>query len=483
MAKYKCSLCGYIYDDEKEQVKFSDLSEDWVCPLCGAPKSLFEEVQEETKEEIKEEVVTPKFNNAVAVSKDNVSIERIEDLCIDCGICKNICIEKEGLTFDANSQLCINCGQCIQGCPVGALIPKSSIEEVYDNLDSKICIAYTAPATRVAIGELFGKEVGCFEQSKLVGLLRMLGFKYVLDVTFGADLTILEEASELAYRITHNGVLPMFTSCCPSWVKYTEIFYPELIKNLSTCKSPIGMQGKIVKTYFADKMNLDANNIYTVAITPCTAKKYEISKSNIDGTDAVLTLLEIEKIIKEKDIKYEDIIDSDFDSILGEGSSSGIIFGNTGGVATAALRTVYYLLTNKNIYDIPVTKVNDYLSEVSLNINDKTINVAIINKLSEAKPILASIKNGNSKYHFVEVMNCQGGCIGGGGQPKVSNNDFELKKKRINTLDKRANERNVHFSHENKDIINVYKDYLTRPLSELSEQLLHTTYEDKSGIK
>ena len=343
MKKYRCKICGYIYDDSKEEVKFADLPNDWTCPDCGVPKSLFEEV-----EFVEEESKDDDLKKAIKLYKDNVAIDRVIEKCIDCGICKDACIEREGMNFDKDSELCVNCGQCIQLCPVKALIPKSDIDEFKQAKENgKILIAYISPSTRVSFGDIFNLEPGIFTEKKLVGFLKAIGFDYVLDTNFAADLTIMEEASELIDRIKNNGKLPMFTSCCPAWIKYAEQFYPEILDNISTCKSPIGMMGMVVKEYFTKINNLNKEEIYTVAITPCTAKKFEIKREEIKGTDLVLTMYELEDYIIKNNIKYDDIKESDFDCF--KGSGAGVIFGNTGGVMEAALRTAYYLLTNKNL--------------------------------------------------------------------------------------------------------------------------------------
>lgn len=473
MKKYRCKICGYIYDDSKEEVKFEDLPSDWTCPDCGVPKSLFEEVEEEIEEQEEDTL-----NKAVKISDNNVAIERILDKCIDCGICKDTCIEREGMDFDKNSELCVNCGQCIQACPVKSLVPKSDIEEFNKAKESgKIMIAYTSPSTRVAFGDIFNLEPGTFTQKKLVGFLKYIGFDYVLDTSFAADLTIMEEASELVDRIKNNGKLPIFTSCCPAWVKYAEQFYPEILDNISTCKSPIGMMGMIVNEYFTKQNNLNKENIYTVAITPCTAKKFEIKREEIKGTDLVLTMYELEDYISKNNIKYDDITESDFDGL--KGSGAGVIFGNTGGVMEAALRTAYYLVTNENLENIEFESVRGYkgLREASIKINDLELKVAIIDGMSNAKQVLEDVKNAKSKYDYIEIMNCVGGCIGGGGQPKINiHNEDKIKEKRIENLYNRDKNLKIRFSHENPEIIDLYKNYLGKPLSKLSEELLHTIY-------
>ena len=295
----------------------------------------------------------------------------------------------------------------------------------------------------------------------------------------------MEEASELVSRIQNKGKLPMFTSCCPAWVKYAEEFYPEVLANISTCKSPIGMMGPIVKNYFSKVKNLQPEDMFTVAITPCTAKKYEIKRKEITGTDLVITLNELETYIQENDLKFEDIKEDKFDSLLGEGSGAGIIFGNTGGVMEAALRTANYLLTGQNM-ELETNLFSDVrgyngLREATVKIADSELKIAVIDGILNAKEVLEDVKNGTSKYDYIEIMNCIGGCIGGGGQPKINVSKEDLiRKNRIKGLYNRDDKIKVRFSHENPDIIKVYQDYLINPLSEISEELLHTTYIDRS---
>ena len=485
MAKYRCTICGYIYDDDKEEVKFEDLPDSWTCPLCGVPKSLFEKVEDNQIEEKKEE----KLSNAVKIAKDNPSIERIESKCINCGVCALTCEKLEGRTKEAEKQIvCVNCGQCVQRCPTGALIPKrenGKLEKAKE--EGKICIAYTSPAVRVAIGEEFGMEYGTFAQGKLVSALKELGFDYVFDVTFGADLTIMEEASELIKRVKENKNLPMFTSCCPAWVKYAEIFYPELLNNISTCKSPIGMQGAMVKNYFAEKNNLDKNKLYTVAITPCTAKKYEITREEIEGTDLVLTTTQVADTLKDKKIDFRNLEDKEYDKMLGEGTGAGMIFGNTGGVMEAALRTAYKMLTGEeltqNNIEFNVVRGMENVKEATININGLLLNIAIVHKMADAKQILEDVKNGKSKYHYIEIMNCEGGCVGGGGQPKtIDEKQIEVKEKRIAALYNKDKVQKIRCSHQNPEIISAYEEYLGNPLQGRAKELLHTTYKDRSAI-
>ena len=424
------------------------------------------------------------LDKAVEIAKENVAIDRIIEKCVNCGFCKRNCIEREGIEDLCEGKACVNCGQCVQICPLGAMIPKNDTEKLKEAISSgKICIAYTSPAVRVAIGEAFGMEYGTFAQGKLVSCLRKLGFQYVFDVTSGADLTIIEESNELLERIKNNENLPMFTSCCPAWVKYAEQYYPELLENLSSCKSPIGMQGAIVKEYYIPQNKLE--NTFTVAITPCTAKKYEISRSEIEGTDLVITTKELIDLLKEKEIDFSALEDSQYDSLLGEGSGAGMIFGGTGGVMEAALRTAYNVATGEKFENtkIEFTEVRgmENVREATIDIGGNKINIAVIHKMSSAKPILEDVKNGNSKYHYIEIMNCYGGCIGGGGQPKLKlNQEVEVKEKRKEALYTRDKNVEIRQSHKNPDMIKLYNEFLGDPLGDKAMELLHTNYEDKS---
>lgn len=429
------------------------------------------------------------FKKALYIAKDNPSIERIEEKCIDCGVCTNTCKLRENIENTPDKSICVNCGQCVQTCPTGAIVPKQDKNKLKEALkNKKVCIAYTSPSVRVALGDEFGMEHGSFVQGKLITALRKIGFTYVLDVTFGADLTIMEEASELVERIKNNGTLPMFTSCCPSWVKYAEIFYPEILEHISTCKSPIGMQGEIVKNYFIKKHNLNKEDVFTVAITPCTAKKMEISREEIDGTDLVITTTELANMIKEEEIDFNNLEDGNYDSLLQEASGAGMIFGNTGGVMEAALRTAYHILTGEELekekIEFKDVRGIENVREASIEINGIKLNLAIIHKMSSAIQILEDVKNGTSKYHYIEIMNCVGGCIGGGGQPKFKiNEEIQIKEKRIESLYKRDRDNKIRCCHQNPEIIKVYDEFLGKPMSPKSEELLHTTYKDKSYLR
>ena len=393
----------------------------------------------------------------------------------------------------------MHCGQCIKRCPFDAIVgvdEYNQVEELIKN-KNKIVIVSTSPSVRVGLGDEFGFEKGSFVQGKMVALLKKLGFKYVLDTNFAADLTICEEATELIERITKkNKPLPQFTSCCPAWIKFAETFYPEILPNISTCKSPIGMQGAIIKTYFAKKMGINPNDIVNVALTPCVAKKFEIRREemnisskinkvpNMRDMDFVITTVELSKWAKESKIDLNDLEDEEFDDFMGQASGAGVIFGNTGGVMEAAVRTAYSYLTGNQPSELVLNfkQIRDFdgLRDAEIDINGTKLRVAVAFGLANARTLLESIKNGEY-FDFVEIMSCPGGCIGGGGQPKHYDEDAEYQKARIAALYKRDSELKCRASHQNPQIISLYKEFLGKPASSLAEVLLHTTYKDRSS--
>lgn len=351
----------------------------------------------------------------------------------------------------------------------------------------KIVVAYTSPAVRVALGEEFSSpEVNV--EGKMVSVLKELGFNYVFDATFGADLTIMEEASELIERLQNKKNIPQFTSCCLAWVKYLEIYHPKLTKYLSTCKSPIGMQGAVVKNYFAKMMDIPKENIIAVAITPCTAKKYEITLPNNNDTDFVITTSELAMMIRENNIDFNFLKEKMFDSILSKGSGAGVIFGNSGGVMEAAIRTAYHLITKeelpKKILDFKEVRGYNNMKTATIEIADHKLRLLVVHGCSTIEPLLKELEENNSlEYDFIEVMNCPGGCIGGGGQPLgVVSKQQEIAERRINGLYQEDCKEKVRASYENQDIIDIYNSYLEHPLSKKAEELLHTNYQDLSSI-
>lgn len=441
----------------------------------------------------------------VPIEADNPSIVRNESLCVKCGQCRNVCTSPIGvlgtyaLEQTGDRAICIHCGQCANVCPVDSITEVYEYPEVKAAVEDKdkIVIVSTSPSVRVALGEEFGLPKGAFVQGKMVALLRALGVDYVLDTNFAADLTIVEEASELLARITGatDKPLPQFTSCCPAWVKFAETYYPELLPHISTAKSPIGMQGPTIKTYFAQKMGIDPRKIVNVALTPCTAKKFEIRREEMNAAgqqlgiselrdmDNVITTRELALWAKEAGVDFAGLEDSEFDKLMGEASGAGVIFGNTGGVMEAALRTAYAYFTGeqppKEMLKLEPVRGYDGLREASVELAGRVINVVVVHGTENVRKLIAA---GIEKYHFIEVMTCPGGCIGGGGQPKDFAYDADAARKaRIEGLYERDAEMELHLSHENKEIQQLYQEFYDAPLSELAESMLHTTYQDRSA--
>ena len=443
----------------------------------------------------------------VPIEQDNPSICRNEDLCVKCGQCREVCTKDIGvhgtytLEQTGGKAICIHCGQCSNVCPT------ASITEVYEYLkvkeaikdSGKIVIVSTSPSVRVALGEEFGMPKGSFVQGKMVSLIRELGADYVLDTNFAADLTIVEETSELIQRVTkQDKPLPQFTSCCPAWVKFAETYYPELLPHISTAKSPIGMQGPTIKTYFAQKMGIDPERIVNVALTPCTAKKFEIRREEMNAAgkklgisdmrdmDYVITTRELAKWAKEEGIELGTLEESEYDNFMGEASGAGVIFGNTGGVMEAALRTAYAYITGeqptKDLLKLEPVRGFEGLREASLEINGLVLNVAVVYGTENVRKMIERIRNGEKEYHFIEVMTCPGGCIGGGGQPIDFMTDAnESRKSRIDSLYQRDENMKLRLSHENSEIKLLYEEFYGKPLSQLAEEMLHTQYYDRSN--
>ena len=427
--------------------------------------------------------------NRVIISSKNQAICRIEENCRNCGMCKLVCNSKMGiegyydLEKEDDNPICINCGQCVQSCSFNAIIPKSEIPIVEKNLldREKIVVFSIAPAVRVALGELFGLQAGVNVEKKIVTALKLLGAKYVFDITFGADLTIMEEASEFVERLKENCKLPQFTSCCPSWVQYLETFMPELKNNLSTTKSPVEMQGAVIKTYFSNVKGIDKNKIFSVAIVPCTAKKVEtkagfINGENCFGVDAVLTTTEIGQLFINRGIDLRKIKNSEFDKILGRGSGAGIIFGHSGGVMEATLRTVFYLLNKinppKSFFNLKNVEKSGAIKEGKIDLIVKKIDVAVIYGTAKAREYI--IANRDNLPQFIEVMACPCGCVGGGGQPKYVAGELEnIINKRIKGLKGIDNSSIIRVSYKNPEIINIYNNFLGFPLSSIAKKILH----------
>ena len=396
---------------------------------------------------------------------------------------------------------CIQCGQCVNVCPTGALMEHSEIDSIDAAIKAgKHVIAQAAPAVRAALGEEFGYPIGTPVTGKMAAAMRRLGFERVYDVNFGADLTIMEEGTELLHRLTEGGTLPMITSCSPGWVNYAEYNYGDLLPHLSSCKSPHQMQGAIIKSWWAQQHDVDPKDVFVVSVMPCTAKKFEKQRDQlkVDGladVDAVITTRELARMIRRSGIIFNRLPDEDWDQdIMGDYSGAGVIFGVTGGVMEAALRTVYFKLTGKEHDPIEFTAVRGHdagIREASIDINGTTVNVAIASGMKSASVLLDEIREGKSKYQFIEIMGCPGGCINGGGQPYVRpaflpnepDNILDIyKEKRAQALYTEDERQVVRQSHNNPQIIDLYEKYLGEPNGHLAHKLLHTSYAARVGF-
>lgn len=438
------------------------------------------------------------------------SIVRDNNKCILCRRCVAACAKTQGVFAigmqnrgfktqigsefgkSLNDVACINCGQCIAACPTGALTEKDATKEVWAALNDpdKYVVFQTAPAVRVAIGEEFGMPIGTRCTGKMVAAIRRLGADKVFDVDFAADLTIMEEGTELLNRINNGGVLPMITSCSPGWIKYCEYFYPDFIPNLSTCKSPNQMQGAVTKTYFAKQNDLDPRDIYVVSVMPCTAKKFEIARPEFgrDGyrdVDANLTTRELARMIRQAGLDFVHLPDEEFDDMLGESTGAAVIFGVTGGVMEAALRTVVDVLTGE---DMPRLEYDDVrglegIKEATVSVNGTDINVAIVHGTANAAKLLNAIRAGEKTYHFIEVMGCPGGCVTGGGQPIVDARTryfIDPRAARAAATYSEDESMAIRKSHKNPAVQKLYAEFLGEPNSHIAHELLHTTYVDRS---
>lgn len=446
------------------------------------------------------------LHNKCELDTSSASILRDNSKCILCRRCVAVCDKVQnvsvigpnhrgfetaiGCAFEKNlgDTTCVGCGQCVNVCPTGALVEREEIEDVMVAIadPSKVVVVATAPAVRVGIGEEFGLPIGTNAEGKMVTALRGLGFNYVFDIDFSADLTIMEEAYELLDRINNKGVLPMITSCSPAWIKFCEHNYPEMLAHLSSCKSPQQMFGAVVKTYFAEKMNIDPKDIYMVSVMPCVAKKFEKTRadqnaSGFPDVDSVLTTRELAKLIKRQGILFNELKESKFDAPLGLGSGAGLIFGSSGGVMEAALRTAVDVLTGKDVDAIEYNDVRgmEGAKEASYTVGGLNIKVAVVNGLANAAKLLDNIKAGKADYHFIEVMSCPGGCVNGGGQPihdAATRRDVDvagLRSKAIYTSDAAMQLRK---SHKNPLIKQIYDEYLGTPNSKKAHHILHTKY-------
>ena len=481
---------------------------DRSCLTCKRNQSC--ELQSLANEMGIEDIEFPGERIVKTIDELSPSIVRDNNKCILCRRCVAACAKTQGvfaigmqnrgfktqigseLGKSLNEVACINCGQCIAACPTGALTEKDATKEVWAALNDpdKSVVFQTAPAVRVAIGEEFGMPIGTRCTGKMVSAIRRLGADKVFDVDFAADLTIMEEGTELLNRIKNGGVLPMITSCSPGWIKYCEYFYPDFIPNLSTCKSPNQMQGAVTKTYFAKQNDLDPRDIYVVSVMPCTAKKFEIARPEFgrDGyrdVDANLTTRELARMIRQAGLDFVHLPEEEFDDMLGESSGAGVIFGVTGGVMEAALRTVVDVLTGEDMPRLEYADVRglEGIKEATVSVNGTDINVAIVHGTANAAKLLNAIRAGEKTYHFIEVMGCPGGCVTGGGQPIVDARTryyVDPRAARAAATYSEDESMAIRKSHKNPAVQKLYAEFLGEPNSHIAHELLHTTYVDRS---
>lgn len=492
-----------VRDSRKVVIELLLANHDMNCPSCsknthcglqdiaanlGVRESRFENVLKEQ-----------------GIDESSPSIIRNQNKCIKCGRCIQMCNQVQGLAIldyigrsdDVEVKpafgwyladvACVACGQCSVVCPVAAITEKEDIENVWEAINNpdKTVVVQTAPAVRVSLGEEFDMEPGEIVTGKLVASLRTLGFDKVFDTDFTADLTIIEEGHELLKRIQEGGTLPMLTSCSPGWINFIEQYYPELLSHLSTCKSPQQMFGALAKGYYAEKIGKDPDDIFSVSIMPCTAKKFEADRDemSVDGenpdVDIVLTTRELAKMLRQAGVDFDKLEEEEYDAPFGLSTGAGVIFGATGGVMEAALRTVYEVVTGKTLEAIDFKAVRglEGIKEAEVDLDGTKVKVAVAHSLSNARKVMELIKSGKAEYAFIEIMCCPGGCIGGGGQPFGGTDELRLK--RIDAIYRADEELPLRKSHENPAIKQLYDELLEEPLGEKSHHLLHTHYHSR----
>lgn len=449
-----------------------------------------------------------RFDGANPVHEyDDSAIHMIRDngKCILCRRCVAACQAQHISVIGANARgfdthigsaferpldsvACVSCGQCIVNCPTGAIYEKDDTAKVLEAINDpeKFVVVHTAPSIRVTLGECFGMHIGTNVQGKMVAALRRLGFDKVFDTDFGADLTIVEEANEFLGRVQNGGVLPMITSCSPGWIKYCEHYYPDMLDHLSTCKSPQQMSGAIIKTWYAEKMGIDPKDIVVVGIMPCTAKKFETKRddqaaSGYPDVDYSLTTRELGRMIESAGIYFKHLPDEEFDNPLGDSTGAAVIFGATGGVMEAALRTAVEKLSGEELKSLDFTEVRgtDGIKEASYTVNGMEVKVCVVSGLANANTIMEKVKNGTADYHFIEIMGCPGGCVNGGGQPiqhAVVRNFVDLRARRAAALYEADKDMPLRKSHESEAVKRLYDEFLGEPDSHKAHEVLHTSY-------
>ncbi|HOK22570.1 MAG TPA: NADH-dependent [FeFe] hydrogenase, group A6 [Candidatus Hydrothermia bacterium] len=500
----------YLREIRKALVQLILSNHDVTCPTCPANEHC--ELQSLANYLGVDTDGLPTVLEKKPIDETSIAIVRDPNKCILCGRCVNVCNDIQTVSaltiadrgFDATidtffslgmgNSACVNCGQCTVFCPTGALSERSEIDLVWDALldPDKVVVVQEAPSIRATLGEEFGMEIGTVTVGKMYAAMRRLGFDVIFDTNFAADLTIMEEANELVERIKNGGALPLITSCSPGWIKFMETFFPDLAKYVSTCKSPQQMFGALVKTYFAKESGIDPSKIVSVSIMPCTAKKFEARRpemrdSGYQDVDYVLTTRELVRMLKAADIDLKTLPDEKPDELMGMYTGAATIFGATGGVMEAAVRTAYWMLTGKDLPNLDIEAVRGMagIKEAELDINGMKVKVAVAHGLGNARTLLTKVKEqiektGQSEYAFIEIMACPGGCVGGGGQPKGST--FAMRARRGEGLYKEDRELPYRKSHENPAIIRLYDKFLGKQGSELAHRLLHTHYFKRSNL-